>query len=682
VTPRTLTINSLLDTRSRLKLHGTGIIALVFVAIYGKLICPFIDTLNTFELVFNLLLVFIAQSIFREVLIWRWGVRPGQRSLARHGYYLAIVTWLFAGLIALLVHDIRYANFPLASHAKLLSGYWLLGAGILSQLEYLLLERSARALDSRVTISHLEKITQRILEGYFLFTLTPSLAMILLVIRYRWEGFVQAGVEIEIAFLGGFFVIMALVVATRYGQGLRADAAAVLEGTQRIEQGERGITLDTSRPDEIGQVASGINNMCRELENQNSQLALQLDEMEAMTHVSLAMSSISPVDQVLNLIVDNAKKVVHADASSLMLLNHDTQQLHFHVTKGRAAEVLQGQTVAIGTGISGTCAATGESILVEDAYADSRFAASYDQKTGFKTRTLLTVPMLSKGKVIGVIQALNKTDNRLFTPYDLHLLESFSAQAAVTLENARLYDESLQLTDDLREALENERRLSIEKDKMGAFIPRTVVDAIARSREEVLALGGRTVNATILFSDIQGFTALAESLHPQNVITFLNEYMTAMTEIIQQEGGIIDKFLGDGIMAIFTADECKKHELRAARAALKMQARLRNVKEHWSKDPATKTLMIRIGINTGEVVAGNVGSQTRMEYTVIGDNVNVAARIESACQPGSVLISQSTYEPIKQHIIATAREPIQVKNRQKPVHTYEVTNLAKNPKQN
>lgn len=673
--PHTLALTTLLDRTTRLKLHSTSVIALFFVAIYGKLICPFIDNVALGQLLTNLSITLILQIGIHEALLRNWHLPIGKRSPARHGYYLSIVTWLAAGLIASLLHILRYDDFPISSHAKLLSGYWLLGGGLLAQLEYLVIERQCRNYQAHSIASHLEKITRRVLEGYFLFTLIPSLALILLVARYRLENLVISGAGLETAFLAFFFVIIALLVALLFGQNLRDDAKAVLDGTKRIERGERGITLDTSRPDEIGEVAAGINNMCRELEAQNARLELQLSEMEAMTRVSLAMSSISPVDTVLNLIIDNAKKVVHAEAGTLMLLDETDQTLHFHVTKGGVASKLQGQTIALGQGISGRCAATGESILVEDAYADQHFDRSYDAQTGFQTRTMLTVPMRAKDKIIGVIQVLNKTNNALFTDYDLQLLESFSAQAAVTLENARLYDQSLQLADDLRLALENERRLNIEREKMGAFVPKTVVDEIARSREKVLALGGRTINATILFCDIKGFTAIAEALDPQQVVTLLNTYMTAMTEIIQQQGGIIDKYLGDGIMAVFTPDECDQHPLRAVRAALQMQAKVAAVQTQWQAHLITDTLVTRIGINTGEVVAGNVGSQTRMEYTVIGDNVNVAARIECACEPGSVLISQATYAAIKDDVIAEAKKPIQVKNRQQPVHTYAITAL-------
>lgn len=146
-----------------------------------------------------------------------------------------------------------------------------------------------------------------------------------------------------------------------------------------------------------------------------------------------------------------------------------------------------------------------------------------------------------------------------------------TSQASGALENARLYERTKAMAEDLRQALEKERWLSIEKQKIGAYIPKQLMDDISRNREQKLALGGKTVWATILFSDIVGFTRLAETMESQQVVSFLNVYMTAMTHIIEAEGGLIDKFIGDGIMAIFTPlSEADNHALWAMRAGIRM----------------------------------------------------------------------------------------------------------------
>jgi class 3 adenylate cyclase/ABC-type sugar transport system permease subunit len=230
-----------------------------------------------------------------------------------------------------------------------------------------------------------------------------------------------------------------------------------------------------------------------------------------------------------------------------------------------------------------------------------------------------------------------------------------------------------QYAKELKISLENERRLSIEKEKMGAYISKQVVDEISRNREQTLALGGKTVYATILFADIKGFTKLSEIIDPHEVVQFLNIYMTAMTDIIENHHGIVDKFIGDGIMAVFTDSEGNNHALQAVQAGIDMQKKLLELRRQWNHSKSLfSELNIRIGINTGHVVAGNIGSKTRMDYTVIGDNVNLASRIEGVCHPGQVLISANTYQEVKHQITAKPMPPITVKNRVQPVYTYAI----------
>ena len=210
---------------------------------------------------------------------------------------------------------------------------------------------------------------------------------------------------------------------------------------------------------------------------------------------------------------------------------------------------------------------------------------------------------------------------------------------------------------------------------MGAYIPKHVVDEIEKNREQKLALGGKTIRATVLFSDIQGFTRLAETREPQRVVSFLNEYMTAMTQVIEQEGGIIDKFIGDGIMAIFIPTyDGDNHALRAVRAGVGMQQRLVLLKAQWAESrPELVDLQTRVGLNTGEVVAGNIGSETRMDYTVVGDNVNLASRVESNGRGGEVHMSEAVYLDVKDEVKTRNLGSITVKNRVQPVQVYAAT---------
>ncbi len=407
-------------------------------------------------------------------------------------------------------------------------------------------------------------------------------------------------------------------------------------------------------------------------EEQRDQVLVQLAERQALAEVAIAVSSVGNVNSVLDTILAKSKEVVNVEASSVLLLDEEANNLYFHTVQGEVSEELKGKRIELGEGLVGHVLETGKTEVVADPYSDPRFSKAMDDATGFVTRSILTTPLINKEKIIGVLQLVNRQHQDTFIDNDISLIESFAVQAGVAIENSRLYSDVSQHADDLKVSLDNERRLTVEKEKMGAYIPKEVVDQISRSREEKLALGGKVVRATIMFSDIVGFTRLSERLEPKKVVDFLNLYMTEMSDIIEEEGGIIDKYIGDGIMAIFT-NEDDNPALSAVQAGLRMQAAVDSHRESWgSIDPDLSKLSMRVGINSGRVISGNVGSERRMDYTVIGDNVNVAARIEQACEPGGVLVSTSTYEDVKLRVKAEQMEPIIVKNRDQPVLTYSI----------
>ena len=411
-----------------------------------------------------------------------------------------------------------------------------------------------------------------------------------------------------------------------------------------------------------------------DIRSKNQLLTRRVEELDALHSVAMALTSEHRIAGLLERIMEVSKDVMHAEAGSILLLDEASQDLSFFVVSGSGSDTLKSLTVKLGQGIAGHVAQTSESIRVCDAYDDPHFDASFDERTGFRTRALLATPILNKGEVIGVLEVMNKVEHAEFDEHDLELFESLASSVGVALENARLFEQTMAMAEDLREALKKERRLSIEKEKMGAYIPKHVVDEISRNREKKLALGGKIVRATVLFSDIKGFTKMAETMQAERPIDLLNIYMTAMTEIIESEHGTIDKYLGDGIMATFTSLE--EHDMdaaRAIRAGIRMQTRLAELREQWRTTHREACNMeMRVGINTGEMVAGNIGSETRMEFTVIGDNVNVASRIEANSRPGQVWVSESTYFDAKDEFEATRMDPIHVKNRSQPVQTYAI----------
>lgn len=179
------------------------------------------------------------------------------------------------------------------------------------------------------------------------------------------------------------------------------------------------------------------------------------------------------------------------------------------------------------------------------------------------------------------------------------------------------------------------------RNDLSRYLSNELVDGIVQ-RKMAMKLGGERRRATVMFADVVGFTSLAEKNNPEFVVSILNELFTFVTEIVFRHGGMIDKFIGDAVMAVFGVPvEQPDHARNALRAAEEIQRWLEVGNAKWRKDLG-RELHMSIGINSGVVLAGNIGSEKRMEYTVIGDGVNVAARLESLAQPGQILVSEET----------------------------------------
>jgi len=194
-------------------------------------------------------------------------------------------------------------------------------------------------------------------------------------------------------------------------------------------------------------------------------------------------------------------------------------------------------------------------------------------------------------------------------------------------------------------------------------------------------LGGRRAELTALFSDIRGFTTLSEKLEPEQVVSLLNEYLTAMTDIIFRHGGTVDKFEGDAILVFFGAPQHQEnHAERAVNTALAMQERLADFEEKWM-ELTQASLNIGIGIHTGDVMVGNIGSQRRMEYTVIGDTVNLASRLQDLTKvfDASILISDSTHHRVGHMCQTQSLGSVEIRGRQQPVNIYQVSGLNNSP---
>jgi len=212
------------------------------------------------------------------------------------------------------------------------------------------------------------------------------------------------------------------------------------------------------------------------------------------------------------------------------------------------------------------------------------------------------------------------------------------------------------------------------KNVFQRYVTSQVVDELLSDTDK-LALGGKRKELTVLFADIRGFTTMSEGMRPEDVVAMLNEFFTMITDVIFKYKGTLDKFMGDAVMAIYGAPvEQSDHAERAVRTAFEIQQNMKVSYDNAVKK-GQKPVSMGIGINTGDVVVGNIGSLQRMEYTVIGDEVNLASRIQGVSSGGQILITDKTYEKVKDVAEVNKLEPVKVKGKANLIRIYEVTGI-------
>ncbi len=215
--------------------------------------------------------------------------------------------------------------------------------------------------------------------------------------------------------------------------------------------------------------------------------------------------------------------------------------------------------------------------------------------------------------------------------------------------------------------------------KLSKYLPPQVWGSIFSGQTEV-RLETQRKKLTVFFSDIKGFAEISEELQPEALTDLLNSYFTEMSRIALKYGGTIDKFVGDAILIFFgdpTSRGPKQDAIACVSMALEMRKKMKMLRQQWRKEGISKPLQVRMGVNTGYCTVGNFGAETRMDYTIIGREVNLASRLESVAQPGEVLIAESTYNLIRDVIMCRDRGQINVKGFSKTVPIYEIVDHRK-----
>ena len=295
-------------------------------------------------------------------------------------------------------------------------------------------------------------------------------------------------------------------------------------------------------------------------------------------------------------------------------------------------------------------------LLSQDAASDEEFAG-VDSIVSQGVRSTICAPLVAESRVHGALYADRLDPFAAFKPDDLELISAVAAQTAIAVENARAH--------------ERLAREEVARANYSRFLPEYVVKQMLDNPES-FKLGGVNQTITVLFADIRGFTRISEHAPPEKIVSLLNRYFSAMTDIIFAHGGTLDKYLGDGMMALFGAPATTPEDAsNALNAAVAMQRRIIGINQEL-RDEGLVEIGVGIGLHTGEVTVGYIGSERRSEYTAIGDAVNTASRLESNAKGGEILISEATSKAAGNRYKLKRREPITVKNRQQPVVLFEV----------
>ena len=374
--------------------------------------------------------------------------------------------------------------------------------------------------------------------------------------------------------------------------------------------------------------------------------------------ISRQLNSIHDFHELLNKIMDLIFVVIDADYGFLVLTGEEgTDDLVPVVIKSKQPDIHAKEGLKASRTIINRVIHDKVALLTSNAMDDSRLEHAQSIVIQ-QIRSAMCVPLWRKDRIIGVIQLESARLDNQFDQKDLELLTAIGTQMAMVIEQASL-----------NEKIREEERM---RSRLERFHSPQVIEMILKGGQETKDhfMEPIYLTATILFMDINGFTGLAEQMPPREVNMILNQHFTRMTDIIFKHDGTLDKFTGDGLMAVFGAPIEKKDDAeRAIRAA---KAMIQGTKVMMESTEEERRFTIRIGINTGRVVAGNIGSPKRLDYTVIGDAVNTASRLESIASPNQILIGEETHRLLKDKFPIRSVGSRKVKGKKAEIMVYEV----------
>ena len=377
-------------------------------------------------------------------------------------------------------------------------------------------------------------------------------------------------------------------------------------------------------------------------------------KLSLLLEVSKELSKQQELDRLLDKVVDFTFQIMNVDRVSILLLDGKSNELVPRISKSRTGDASAAKHVP--QSIARKAVEERVAILSDNAAADERFKGKSILIQS--VRSAMCTPLMgSDSKVLGILYVDNLTATHSFADEDLEFLIAFGGLTAVAIESSQLSDRL--------------RREAVVVSNFQRYFAPNLASQIAQQEGEV-ALGGTKRPVVVFFSDIRGFTPMSETMNPDEIAGLLTDYFTEMVDIVFEHQGTLDKFMGDAIMALWGAPIAHEDDAdRAMQCALDQLDTLEKMNAKW-QEAGRQPLAVGIGINFGEVFAGNIGSNRRLEYTVIGDAVNTASRLCSSAGGNEILISEPFYKALKTPPNVEALEPIQVKGKTKKVPVYRV----------
>ena len=388
----------------------------------------------------------------------------------------------------------------------------------------------------------------------------------------------------------------------------------------------------------------------REQRRAEAREAAVRDVIQAIAHTTFDL------DAVLQTVTYRAVELCEADNGNIARRDGDVFRVVAFTSFAPDFEHLVRERIYVPerASVIGRTLLESRAVQILDVLADPEYALTEIQEAG-RYRTLLGVPLLREGVPIGSI-VLGRTEVRPFEDAEIRLIETFADQVVIAIEHVRLF-----------QIVERQRT------ELARFAPQ-VADLLSSDQGEQLLAGHRR-EISVLFCDLRGFTAFAEITEPEEVLAVLRQYHTAVGELIIANGGIVEHFAGDGLMAFFNDPVAiPHHELAAVQTAVAMTDRFANLADDWRK--RGHNLGLGIGIATGYATVGRIGFEGRYDYGAVGNVVILASRLGDTARAGEILLSQRTYAAIDTHVESEPMPNLRLKGLSRPIAALRIAGLV------